>query len=103
MTTASAAATKAGATTRTAMTSYVVPAEAGLILLTIATVLGFSRVFATWSFVGPMLAVACYTHAVSMITRRRGLGVPMSGLIALAGFLLLTAWVFFFADTAVGI
>mgnify|MGYP000101842235 CR=1 FL=1 len=59
------------------------PGPALLVLLTLATVIGFGRVFADWSFLGPMIIVALYTHAVCLGTRRRGFSVPVSGLIAL--------------------
>ena len=85
------------------LTSYLVPAEVSLVLLTLATVIGFGRVFADWSFLGPMVVVALYTHGVCVVTRRRGYSVPMAGLIAVPGFLLLCSWVFFFDRTAVGI
>jgi transglutaminase-like putative cysteine protease len=87
----------------TGLTSYLVPAEVSLVLLTLATVIGFGRVFADWSFLGPMIATALYTHGVCLVTRRRGYSVPVSGLIALPGFVLLCSWVFFFERTTLGI
>lgn len=102
-TTAVAPRARSAPATESGLRSYVVPSEAGLVLLTLATVVGFSRVFSSWSFLGPMVAIALYTHGVCMITRRRGLSVPVSGLIAVAGFLLLSSWVFFFDATTMGI
>ncbi len=82
---------------------YLVPAELALAGVTFATVLGFSRIFSTGSFLVPMLVVGAYAHGITMVLRRRGFGVPVVALISIPGFVLLCSWIFFFESTVVGI
>jgi transglutaminase-like putative cysteine protease len=82
---------------------YLLPAEAGLISITVGVIYGFSRVFTGASFFFPMLAVGLYAHAVTMLTRRRGFSVPVSALIGVPGLLLLGSWLFFLNTTIVGV
>jgi len=82
---------------------YLLPAEAGLVSITVGVIYGFSRVFIGTGFFFPMLAVGVYAHAVTMVTRRRGFSVPTSALIGVPGLLLLACWLFFIDSTALGI
>ena len=82
---------------------FLVPAEVALFAVSVATIYGFSRLFADGGFFFPMLVVAIFAHGVTVITRRRGFSVPMSALVAVPLLLLLLSWLFFFDSTLVGI
>ncbi len=58
-----------------------IPAEVALATLTLATVYGFSRVFESGGYWGPMVIVVAYAHASLIALRRKGVGVlPAAGL-----------------------
>jgi transglutaminase-like putative cysteine protease len=82
---------------------FLVPAEVALFAVSVATIYGFSRLFADGGFFVPMLVTAMYSHGITLLTRRRGYGVPASALIAFPLLLLLLTWLFFFDTTLVGI
>lgn len=88
---------------RAGTSSHLVAAEAALVGLTLATVVGFGRIFSTWEFLGPMVVVALYAHGITLLARRRGTSIPVTALIAIPGFLLLCSWLFLFSATTVGI
>ncbi len=76
-------------------------AETALTAVTLAVVLGFSRLFVGWDFFWPLAAVALYTHLMTMTLRRRGVGVALSSVITFAGFAVLGSWLWFLDTTAV--
>jgi transglutaminase-like putative cysteine protease len=78
-------------------------AELSLFVLTVAIVFGFSRVFTTWSFFVPLMAVAAAIHLATLLARRAGLGVVISAAITVAALALVTSWVFFWDATTVGV
>ena len=78
---------------------FLVPAEVALFAVSVATIYGFSRLFADGGFFLPMLVVAVFAHGITLVTRRRGFGVPASALIALPLLIILLAWLFFFDST----
>ena len=43
--------------------------------MTCAAVVGFGRIFASWSFLAPLLVVALAGHVTLVLCRRRGYGV----------------------------
>jgi len=82
---------------------FLVPAEVALFAVSVATIYGFSRLFADGGFFVPMLVVAVFTHGITLLTRRRGLSVPVSALIAVPLLLVLLSWLFFFGTTIIGV
>lgn len=78
-------------------------AELALVAVTVAAVVSFSRLFIGWSFFWPMMAVVAYSHLVTMILRRRGLGVAASAAISTAGFVVLASWLWFASSTFYGL
>lgn len=82
---------------------FLVPAEIALFAVSVATIYGFSRLFADGGFFLPMLVVAVFAHGITVVTRRRGYGVPAAALIAVPLLLLLLAWLFFFEHTLLGV
>jgi hypothetical protein len=74
-------------------------AELALAGVTASVVYGFSRLFASWAFLWPLLGVAAYAHLSTMVLRRRGVGVPWSALVSSVGFALLATWLWFPSTT----
>lgn len=79
------------------------PAEVALGAVTVATVLGFARLFDGDGFVLPLLVTAIAAHVVPVACRRRGWGLPRAALLAAAGFVLLTSWLFYLDTTFAGL
>jgi transglutaminase-like putative cysteine protease len=69
-------------------------ATAALALLTVTTALTFSRVFADWSFLRPLLTVALAAHGLAALGRTARLPGWLAVPGALAGVALVVAWVF---------
>ncbi len=80
-----------------------VPAEVALAALTLATVFGFSRVFLTGEFWGPLFLVTAYSHVALIALRRRGVGVLASAAISSVGLLLTLTYTFFAASLRYGL
>jgi transglutaminase-like putative cysteine protease len=78
-------------------------AELMLALVTSAAVVSFSRLFVDWSFFWPLMAVVIYAHLVTMILRRRGVGIAASAIISSVGFIVLSSWLWFASTTTAGI
>lgn len=88
---------------RTHAPRFLVPAEVALFAVSVATIYGFSRLFADGGFFLPMLVVAIFTHGITVLTRRRGASVPTSALIAVPLLLLLLSWLFFVDSSVAGV
>ena len=74
-------------------------AELALALLTAAAVVGFARIFDSWSFLWPLLAVTATTHATTKVTRRRGWTVPAAFVATAVQWVLVVTWLFFVDTT----
>ena len=70
-------------------------AEIFLVLVTLAVVASFSRVFAGGDFATPLIVVTLATHLSLLAARRRGLSLPLTAAITVPGFLVLASWIFF--------
>jgi transglutaminase-like putative cysteine protease len=94
-----------GVSGRSASTSLVfLPgAEAALISLTLATVIGFWRVFDRSDFLVPMLALALVAHLAMLVSRRRGWSVPATALVSAPITALVCAWLIFPDATTSGV
>jgi len=82
---------------------YHVPAEVALAALTLATVFGFSRVFLTGEFWGPLFLVTAYSHIALIALRRRGVGILLSAAISFVGLLLTLTYTFFASTLRFGL
>ena len=80
-----------------------VAAEVGLLLVTLSSVLGMHRLFATNDWLLPLMVHAVAAHALAALLRRRGLSLGASGVVMLAAAGLVTAWVSYWSTTTVGI
>lgn len=89
--------------TATPGSAFARPAEVALGAVTVATVLGFARLFDGDDFVLPLLVSAVVAHLVPVFARRRGWGLPRAALLAAGCFVLLTAWLFYLDTTFAGV
>lgn len=78
-------------------------AEVALALITVAVVLGMSRLFAGGGWLGPLIANALAAHLVASGTRRRGMSLPSAAVItaALGGFI--TTWTLYGTTSSFGV
>jgi transglutaminase-like putative cysteine protease len=78
-------------------------AEAALVGLSVATVIGFFRVFDEPDFLVPMLAVALAAHLVMLVSRRRGWSVPVTTALSAPVAALVCVWLLFPDTTSSGL
>jgi transglutaminase-like putative cysteine protease len=91
------------ATTREVPAPHLPVAELALVGVTVAAVFSFSRLFADWSFFWPLMAVVVYAHGITMILRRREVGIATSAVVSTIGFVFLASWLWFASSTFYGV
>ncbi len=74
-----------------------------MVLLTLAAVVGFSRLFAGSGYLGPLLVAALGSHGLAAACRRRGWGVASSAAVVVIGLALVAVWGWYRATTALGV
>ena len=79
--------------------THLLLAELALVLVTASAVVGFGRIFSSWSFLGPLLVVAGTGHLVAAVARRRGVGLPLAWLGSMVAWVLVVTWLFFVDTT----
>ncbi|MBV8957812.1 MAG: DUF4129 domain-containing protein [Actinobacteria bacterium] len=84
-------------------TDRTLPATIALAALTTVAVLCLGRLFATTSFLGPVLAAGLATHALAWATRRLNLPAVVSYLLAALVVALVVAWLVLPETTSFGI
>jgi len=84
-------------------TAHLPLAEVALAAVSVAVVLGFARIFDSWAFFWPLLAIVVATHLITMVLRRRGVGLALSALAVAVVWVLLVAWLWFLDTTAFGL
>lgn len=77
--------------------------ELALLGVHLAVVIGFSRLYDDWSFVGDLAAFTIGAHLLATVTRRRHLPVPLTVLVALGGAALMATWLLFPSSTRFGL
>ncbi|MFP5254319.1 MAG: transglutaminaseTgpA domain-containing protein [Acidimicrobiia bacterium] len=88
----------------TARTGSLVPAaEAALLALTLAVVLGLARLFDGGGWLGPIAANALAAHVVVGLARRRGFPLPLAAAAAAIGATLAVTWTSFPETTVYGV
>ncbi len=90
-------------TGRRVSVSPVVVAEAALALLTIAAILGFSRLYRDASFALPLIVLAIAGHLLAAACRRRRFAAPVVAAIAVLAGVVLIVWLFFGSTTVLGL
>jgi transglutaminase-like putative cysteine protease len=81
----------------------VVAAEALLLGVTLAAVLGMARLFDGGGWLGPLAANAVVAHLAAAALRRRGLSLPVAAALMVLGAALVATWTCYFSTTAVGL
>jgi transglutaminase-like putative cysteine protease len=83
--------------------SLVRAAEVALALVTLASILGMSRLFAGGGWLGPLVANAVVAHLVAAALRRRGAPLAVVGVVMAAAAGLVIAWTCYWSTTTLGI
>ncbi len=78
-------------------------AEASLAVVTLAAIASLTRLFADGSFLPPVVGAALASHAVAVVSRRRGLNPLVAAGISGLGLLLYVVWVIEPHTTTMGI
>ncbi len=78
-------------------------AEAALACITLAVVLGMSRLFTAGGWLTPLIVNALAAHFVVGLSRRRALSLPSSALITAAAGALVTTWTLYGPTTSFGV
>jgi transglutaminase-like putative cysteine protease len=81
----------------------VVAAEALLLGVTLAAVLGMSRLFADGGWLGPLVANAVAAHVVAAAIRRRGLSLPVGAVLMAIGAAFVISWTGYWSTTTLGL
>jgi len=81
----------------------VVAAEVGLAAVTLAAVLGMSRLFDGGGWLGPMAVNAVAAHVVVAALRRRGVSLPASGALMVVAAAFVATWTSYWSTTVSGI
>ena len=83
--------------------SLVLSAEVSLAFVTLAAVLGMSRLFEGGGWLAPLLINAVAAHVTATALRRRGVSLPVAGVaMALVAFVVI-AWTTHWSTTALGL
>lgn len=83
--------------------SLLLAGEVALAAVTLAVVLGMSRLFEGGSWLGPLAVNAVAAHAVAALCRRAGLSLPVGALLMTAGAVLVASWTSYWSTTALGV
>lgn len=78
-------------------------AEIGLVVVTLAAVASFWRLFVDLSFLGPLAVIALVAHGVVIGTRRRGWSLAATAGASSATMVLVLTWVLYARTTALGL
>ena len=78
-------------------------AEAGLLAVTLAAVLGMGRLFDGGGWLGPMAVSALAAHAAASALRRRGTPLLVAAPVMALGAAVVSTWVCYWSTTRVGI
>jgi transglutaminase-like putative cysteine protease len=83
--------------------SLLLGSEIALAAVTLAVVLGMSRLFADGGWLGPLAVNAIAAHAVAAVLRRRGVSLPLAAVLMSLGAALVGTWTSYWWTTAAGI
>jgi transglutaminase-like putative cysteine protease len=81
----------------------VVAAEVGLAAVTLAAVLGMSRLFDGGGWLGPLAANAVAAHLVVAVLRRRGVSLPAAAALMVVAAAFVATWTSYWSTTVSGI
>jgi len=80
-----------------------IPTELALIGVSVVTLIGFQRLFADSSFVGPVLVFSVLGHLLAMGLRRARVPSIVTALLAIVTFIMLGTWTFYQETTSWGL
>ncbi len=78
-------------------------AEAGLVAVTLAAVVGMHRLFADGSWAGPLLVSALAAHGSALVLRRRGASLAVAAAVMAVLAVLVTTWACYWSTTTLGL
>jgi transglutaminase-like putative cysteine protease len=78
-------------------------AEVGLACITLAAVLGMSRLFRGGGWLGPLVANAVAAHLVAAVLRRRGVGLGVASAVMAVAAGLVVTWSCYWSTTTLGL
>ena len=78
-------------------------AELPLVAVSVATVIGFLRLYDGWTFLTDLLAFALGAHVLAIACRRLRAPAPLVVLAAIGGAALAVGWILFPDTTALGL
>ncbi|HEV8115946.1 MAG TPA: DUF3488 and transglutaminase-like domain-containing protein, partial [Acidimicrobiales bacterium] len=81
----------------------VIAAEIGLAAVTLAAVLGMSRLFDGGGWLGPLAANAVAAHLVAAALRRRGASLPVAAALMAVAAVVVVTWTSYWSTTVAGI
>jgi len=74
---------------------HLLGSELALVGITAAALFGFARLFESFEFLWPLLALAAGIHLLTAVLRRKGVGIAWSFLAVSGGWALGTTWLYF--------
>lgn len=77
--------------------------EVALALITLAVVLGMSRLFTGGGWLGPLMVNAVAAHLLTSVSRRRGLTLLSTALLTAVAGALVTTWTLYGSTTSLGV
>lgn len=78
-------------------------AEVGLLAVTLAAVVGMSRLFDGGGWLAPLAVSAMAGHAMAAVLRRLGLSLGVTAILMTVGAALVTTWMSYWSTTVLGI
>jgi transglutaminase-like putative cysteine protease len=84
---------------RSIVPAHLAGAEVFLAAVTGSVILSFTRVFNGGTFMGPLIVLAVATHIGLAAARRRGIGLALTALGTIVGFVVLASWLLFGSTT----
>ena len=77
--------------------------EVALALITVAAVLGMSRLFAGGNWIGPLVINAVAAHVVTTLLRRRDLPLGLAAIVMAIAAALVVSWTCYWSTTTLGV
>lgn len=87
----------------TARRPLVLAAEALLLAVTLAAVVGMARLFEGGGWLGPLAANAVAAHVAATVLRRRGLSLPVAGILMVVAAAVVVTWTSYWSTTVAGL
>ena len=83
--------------------SLQLPTELALVGVSLATLVGFRRLFLDWSFLGKPLLLVLLSHLLAGLLRRRRTPVALAALISAVVLVVVGGWLFYASTTRLGL